>query len=59
MKKRQEMKFSLEEVSNLLNKLGYRNCVVETGIMEGVEKRRGNGCLKLFVGKIKRRGRKN
>ena len=57
MKKRQEMKFSLEEVSNLLNKLGYRNCVVETGIMEGVEKRRGNGCFKAFCWKNQKEGK--
>ena len=57
MKKKKEMKFSLEEVSNLLNKLGYRNCVVETGIMEGVEKRRGNGCFKAFCWKNQKEGK--
>lgn len=57
MKKRQKMKFSLKEVRNLLNKLGYQNCVVETGIMEGVEKRRGNGCFKAFCWKNQKEGK--
>lgn len=56
MKKRQDMKFSLEEVSKLLNKLGYRNCVVETGIMEGVEKRPGNGRFKAFCWENQKQG---
>lgn len=56
MKKRQEMKFSLEDVSNLLNKLGYQNCVVETGIIEGVEKKTENECFKAFCWENQKQG---
>lgn len=56
MKKRQEMKFSLEDVSNLLNKLGYRNCVVETEIRKGARKETEKEIYKTIGWKNQKQG---